>query len=328
MAKEQIKWFLDKENKIPLYLQIKDLIKYYISTGVILDNTVLPGVNMLAKELNINFETVRKAYKELEKEGFLSMSRGKRTCVTLTKGMSTKVGPAVPIERAPEEDLKASVRRFLKSGNTADDAKKIVSAISKDIANEKTRKFLLFAECNLLQANEISELLKTTLTLPVKPVLVSELSKALHDMAGEMDRLLAIVTTGFHVNEVRSILGGKDVDVQVLITNMSPETRQALLKFGSDAKVGFVCRDKESIPFYKDVLRAELGEGVKLTPSVIDDKAKIQEIVHTVDVCLATPPTFKDFKRMVPPDFPVYNVFDRVDPMSLRLVKDRILAAI
>ena len=65
MAKEQIKWFLDKKNKIPLYLQIKDLIKYYISTGVIQDNAVLPGVNMLAKELEINFETVRKAYKEL-----------------------------------------------------------------------------------------------------------------------------------------------------------------------------------------------------------------------------------------------------------------------
>ncbi len=28
-----IKWFIDKESKIPLYLQLKELIRYYISTS-------------------------------------------------------------------------------------------------------------------------------------------------------------------------------------------------------------------------------------------------------------------------------------------------------
>ena len=54
-------------NKVPLYLQLKDLIKYYISTGAIQADHQLPAVNALAKELGINFETVRKAYKELLK---------------------------------------------------------------------------------------------------------------------------------------------------------------------------------------------------------------------------------------------------------------------
>ena len=63
-----IKWRIDKSNKVHLYLQLKDLIKYYISTGAIKDNQQLPGVNTLGNELGVNFETVRKAYKELERE--------------------------------------------------------------------------------------------------------------------------------------------------------------------------------------------------------------------------------------------------------------------
>ena len=54
-----IKWFIDRENKVPLYLQLKDLIKYYISTGAIQDNDQLPGVVTLAQELGVNFDTIR-----------------------------------------------------------------------------------------------------------------------------------------------------------------------------------------------------------------------------------------------------------------------------
>lgn len=73
------RWRIDKNSKVPFYLQLKELIEYYISTGAIKDNHQLPGVNTLGKKLGINFETVRKAYKELEKEGLISMERGRGT---------------------------------------------------------------------------------------------------------------------------------------------------------------------------------------------------------------------------------------------------------
>ena len=72
-------WSVDKNSRVPLYLQIKDLIKYSISTGAIRRGEKLPGVVELAGDLGVNFETVRKAYKEVEKEGMLSVSRGRGT---------------------------------------------------------------------------------------------------------------------------------------------------------------------------------------------------------------------------------------------------------
>ena len=76
---------------MPLYLQLKDLIKYFISTGAIHDGDQLPGVVQLAKDLKINFETVRKAYKELEKEKLLAMSPGRGTFATLHKDAVRKI---------------------------------------------------------------------------------------------------------------------------------------------------------------------------------------------------------------------------------------------
>ena len=87
-----IKWFLDKNSKIPLYLQLKDLIKYYISTGAINDSEQLPGVINLSKELGISFETVGKAYKELEKEGLIYTRRGRGTFVDLHKATLPRRG--------------------------------------------------------------------------------------------------------------------------------------------------------------------------------------------------------------------------------------------
>ncbi len=74
-----IRWFVDKESKMPLYVQLKDEIQYYISTGALSSEEQLPPVKSMAKELGSNFETVRKAYKELEREGLITMKRSEGT---------------------------------------------------------------------------------------------------------------------------------------------------------------------------------------------------------------------------------------------------------
>ncbi len=58
---------LDKPQRFRFGIYAQASIKYYISTGAIQADHQLPAVNALAKELGINFETVRKAYKELLK---------------------------------------------------------------------------------------------------------------------------------------------------------------------------------------------------------------------------------------------------------------------
>lgn len=63
----------------PIYIQIKDGIKKLIITGAICADEKVPSVRELAESLAINPNTIQKAYKELETEGYLYSVSGKGT---------------------------------------------------------------------------------------------------------------------------------------------------------------------------------------------------------------------------------------------------------
>ena len=62
---------LDFGDHRPIYEQIKEKIKFLIIGGVLRDGTKLPSVRELAVSMTINPNTVQRAYKELESEGYI-----------------------------------------------------------------------------------------------------------------------------------------------------------------------------------------------------------------------------------------------------------------
>ncbi|WAM31483.1 GntR family transcriptional regulator [Caldicellulosiruptor naganoensis] len=55
----------------PIYEQIKNQIKQEILRGNLKKGDSLPSIRVLAKELNVSVITTKRAYEELEKEGFI-----------------------------------------------------------------------------------------------------------------------------------------------------------------------------------------------------------------------------------------------------------------
>ncbi len=62
---------------VPIYEQIKKEIKRNISLVIFKAHESLPSIRDLASELIINPNTVARAYRELEKEGFIYTKKGK-----------------------------------------------------------------------------------------------------------------------------------------------------------------------------------------------------------------------------------------------------------
>ena len=62
---------ISNSNPDPLYKQIKDQIKEAITEGSLLPNTRLPSVRLLARELQISVITIKRAYTDLEGEGYI-----------------------------------------------------------------------------------------------------------------------------------------------------------------------------------------------------------------------------------------------------------------
>lgn len=73
---------VDQKSGIPIYIQIMDQIKHLIATGALQPGQQLPTIRELAVDLTVNLHTVAHAYAELERDGFLSIQRGRGTFVS------------------------------------------------------------------------------------------------------------------------------------------------------------------------------------------------------------------------------------------------------
>ena len=61
----------------PIYEQIAEQVKALIISGELGEGDALPSMRLLAKELRISVITTKRAYEELEREGFLYSVPGK-----------------------------------------------------------------------------------------------------------------------------------------------------------------------------------------------------------------------------------------------------------
>ena len=72
---------ISNNSSIPIYEQIKNAIKNAIISNELKEEEMLPSVRNLANDLKISFLTVKKAYDELEAEGFIETVQGKGSFV-------------------------------------------------------------------------------------------------------------------------------------------------------------------------------------------------------------------------------------------------------
>ncbi|HBM98991.1 MAG TPA: GntR family transcriptional regulator [Ruminococcus sp.] len=68
---------IDNKSGAPIYEQIYSQIKSQIISGALKENDMLPSIRGLAKDLRISFITTKRAYEELEKEGFIYTIKAK-----------------------------------------------------------------------------------------------------------------------------------------------------------------------------------------------------------------------------------------------------------
>lgn len=102
--------FISHTNPDPLYKQITDQIKNAIASGQLKEGEALPSIRGLAKELKTSVITIKRAYSDLENEGYIITRPGLGSFVA-----------SISKERLKDEKLK-EIEAKLKS--ITEDAKK------------------------------------------------------------------------------------------------------------------------------------------------------------------------------------------------------------
>lgn len=122
---------ISNSSGVPLYEQIEEQIKSQIMTGVLREGKALPSMRILAKELKISIITTKRAYEDLERDGFIESVTGKGSFV---KGINSDL---------VKENMMFAIQELLE---TAVD-KAVMGKVTLDELQEMLK--LLYSERNM-----------------------------------------------------------------------------------------------------------------------------------------------------------------------------------
>ena len=118
---------IDYKDSRSLHEQIEDGFKTLIINKILTEDEKLPSVRELSISLTVNPNTVQKAYKQLETDGFIYSVKGKGNFVSSVSHIKDKQ----KIEEV-YENLKANLKELLYLGEDVNKIENIISKIKEE----------------------------------------------------------------------------------------------------------------------------------------------------------------------------------------------------
>ena len=115
---------IDHNSGLPVWIQIKNRIAYLIGSGAFVPGDRLPTVRALAVDLDISYNTVNRAYMDLEREGYITTRKGRGTFVAERR----EVGADRAADTAVELVIDDMIRVCTNAGLADDDIVAMVEA--------------------------------------------------------------------------------------------------------------------------------------------------------------------------------------------------------
>jgi GntR family transcriptional regulator len=106
-----MKLFIEPESKVPIYIQVEEQIRSFVAAGQLQPGDQLATIRELAAELRVNYNTIARAYLDLDREGIISTQQGRGTFVA-------GVPDAERIAQVRQEKLEAIVHAALDEART------------------------------------------------------------------------------------------------------------------------------------------------------------------------------------------------------------------
>lgn len=285
---------LDRKKGIPMYQQLSGEIKRLIQTGDWEAGKKAPTERELAEKLNISRNTVSSAYKELETEGILVSTQGRGTFVTdsdaVVRRESNKERLLKIIDIAIEEaaQLDFHMDEFLVITHARVMAKKEMLS----------RVRVAFVECNREQLDHFSKDLHLDPGVSIVPILLDDfLSRP-----EETNRLLTttdlVLTTLFHLNEVKELVNVKGLDVIGIALDPQLETIVKIARLPQGTKLGVVCLSDTFAAKIMSSLRRAGIEHLDIYTTTTKDQTALEEFIREMQAIVVSPNRHKEVTKL------------------------------
>ena len=264
---------------------IADRIRLLISTKQFQVNELLPSTRELAKQLNVSFHTVRKAYQLLQSEGLVMGETGRGFTV---KTQTSSLNKEERLEKAADK-IKTVLEELVGYGLSEEE---IESVFEEQITYmEWPNRFESCASVgiNVEHANMISGSLKRSIGIKSTPIPWND-----PQILVNYDALFVPISLMKHFKSELD-----DIHIIPVVYHFNP---QVLIDLGSKydfSSIGLVTQREDTIPF----LLEELKSALKLTSSIIAGAIygkSLPLFVRDVDVVLYPPDTAQLVERQMP----------------------------
>ena len=125
---------IEPESPVPIYVQIEEQVRALIAAGQLRPGDQLPTIRQLAVDLEVNYNTVARAYLELERAGVITTQRGRGTFVA---GVPDEARQAQLRAEKLRALLRAAIDEALRLGYNRDE---ITAAFQEEMERRSTQR--------------------------------------------------------------------------------------------------------------------------------------------------------------------------------------------
>lgn len=311
---EEIK--ISKSETLSVHVQLMEQLKYHIAMGTWEPGAQLPTVRELAGALRINYNTVRAAYQELERQGYITTEQGRGTFVALNPPRAAEVQQATLLDLIDEALIKAQ-----SLGIPAEVFARTAYARAKLFSPAKTEIRLLFSECNRADIEYYADTIKEATGLQPETVLLDELRGSEPEFFEQFD---LITTTFFHTAELQEIVGSERGVLGLMVEPSSLEVLSEIGHLPQGTRVGLVCATQEGADQIERALKGVGMTYLRFFTAGTDQPGRLETVFQQAEHIYVSRLGLRHRPGPWPEDKPVREYVDDLDAAALRFLRSQI----
>ncbi|MGC7095002.1 GntR family transcriptional regulator [Amycolatopsis lurida] len=255
---------VSRDSDVPIYRQLVTQLSFMIESGELAAGQVLPSSRLLADNLHINRNTVARAYADLGERGLVE-TRGRGGTVVTGFGR----GREGARDRA-RSILAEATRACVDLGLSAAEIQALVSSLALRAEGDLLK--LAFVECNADRAKYFAGELAGHLGLKVKPLVLGEFDP-------EQERADLVLTTFFHLAEVRGLWRRADTEVVAIVAAPHVRTLVRIAAVAPDRTVGIWYSTEDQALSIRDSLTQSGLRNIKVLHGLADEDLEEVDLV-------------------------------------------------
>ncbi len=311
----------ERKKGLPVYLQLKETIKNMIRSGAWEAGMKIPTERELAESLRLSRNTVSTAYKELEGEGILISTQGRGTFVTDSDAVIRREGRKDRLLKIVD----IAMEEAAELGFTIDEFVAITHERGIEKKEMLSRVKVAFVECNKEQLLYFSSELHLDSGVAIMPVLLEDFRFRPVEINGALADVGLVLTTFFHLEEVRGLIADKRKELIGIALNPQLETIVKIARLPQDSILGIICASDTFVAKIKNSLRQAGINHLQVRTTIAKDGQELAAFVAGADALVVSPHRKKDVAALCGKNKKVVEFRYLPDMGSINIVKTALL---